>query len=93
VTFTPPPPPDPSRLPALKRAMPADAVPSSTIPEDGEAEVQLNDGSWAWCQVIGQRKDRKGRWCIGIRYYPSSAIGGYEGWYVLDAGKIRRLRP
>ena len=71
--------------------MPADAVPGSTILERSEAEVLLNDGTWAWCQVIGQRKDRHGRWCVGIRYYPSSAIGEYEGWYLLDSERIRRL--
>jgi hypothetical protein len=71
--------------------MPADAVPGSTIPEDTEAEVLLNDGSWVWCQVIAQRRDRNGRWCVGIRYYPSSAIGEYQGWYLLDRKKIRRL--
>jgi hypothetical protein len=36
--------PDPSREPALERAMPADAVPGSTIPEDTEAEVLLRTG-------------------------------------------------
>jgi hypothetical protein len=56
--------PDPSREPVLERAMPADAVPGSTIPEDTEAEILLQDGSWAWCRVIGQRKDRHGRWCV-----------------------------
>ena len=43
--------------------MPRDAVPGSTIPEDSEAEALLQDGSWVWCQVAGQRKDRHGRWC------------------------------
>jgi hypothetical protein len=23
----------------------------------------LRDGTWVWCQVIGQRQDRHGRWC------------------------------
>lgn len=59
--------PDKLREPALGRAMPADALPGSTIPEDSEAEVLLRDGSWVWCQVIGQRRDRHGRWCVGIR--------------------------
>jgi hypothetical protein len=36
---------DPARKPALERAMPADAVPGSTISEDTDAEVLLNDGS------------------------------------------------
>ena len=49
----------------LERAMPADAVPGSTIPEGTEAQVQLRDGTWVWCEVIGQRKDRQGRWCMG----------------------------
>jgi hypothetical protein len=47
--------------------MPADAVPGLTIPEDTDAEILLGDGSWVWAQVIGQRKDRYGRWCIGLR--------------------------
>ena len=70
--------------------MPADAVPGSTIPEDSDAEVLLNDGSWAWCRVMGQRRDRHGRWCVGIRWYASPSIGGREGWYLLDREKIRR---
>ena len=51
--------------------MPADAVPGSTIPEDSEAEILLRDGTWVWAQVIGQRKDRHGRWCVGIRGTPA----------------------
>lgn len=81
---------DPDREPVLERAMPADAVPGSTIPEDTDAEVLLRDGSWVWCRVIGQRKDRHGRWCIGIRWYASSAVGGREGWYLQDPSAIRR---
>ena len=83
-------PSDPSREPMLVRAMPADAVPGSTIPEDSEAEVQLRDGSWVWCQVIGQRKDRNGRWCVGIRWYASPSVGGREGWFLLDRRFIAR---
>lgn len=74
----------------LDRAMPADAVPGSTIPEDTEAEIQLHDGSWVWAQVIGQRRDRHGRWCIGLRWYASPSVGGREGWYRLDRRFIRR---
>jgi hypothetical protein len=83
-------PSDPSREPMLERAMPADAVPGSTIPEDSEAEVQLRDGSWVWRQVIGQRKDRQGRWCVGIRWYASPSVGGREGWFLLDRRFIAR---
>jgi hypothetical protein len=56
----------PVRERALERAMPVDAVPGSAIPEDREAEALLQDGSWVWCQLVGQRKDRHGRWrgCI-----------------------------
>ena len=46
--------PDQAREPALERALPTDAVPDSTISEGSEAEVLLGDGSWVWCQVIGQ---------------------------------------
>ena len=81
---------DPAREPMLDRAMPADAVPGSTIPEDTEAEIQLRDGSWVWAQVIGQRKDRNGRWCVGLRWYASPSVGGREGWYLLDSRHIRR---
>jgi hypothetical protein len=75
--------------------MPADAVPGSTIPEDTEAEILLQDGTWAWAQVTGQRKDRHGRWCVGLRWYASPAVGGREGWYLYDPAFIRRpaLRP
>lgn len=71
--------------------MPADAVPGSTIPEDTDALVQLQDGTWFLCRVIGQRKDRHGRWCVGIRWYASPTIGGREGWFLLDRAHIRRL--
>jgi len=81
---------DPSREPALERAMPADAVPGSMIPEDTEAEILLRDGTWVWAQVIGQRRDRHGRWCIGLRWYASPAVGGREGWYLYDPELIRR---
>jgi hypothetical protein len=84
---------DQDREPALERAMPADAVPGSTIPEDSDAEVLLRDGSWVWCRVIGQRKDRHGRWAVGIRWYASSAVGGREGWYLYDRAGIRRPEP
>jgi hypothetical protein len=77
----------------LDRAMPADAIPGSTIPEDTEAEIQLRDGTWVWAQVIGQRKDRQGRWCVGLRWYASPSVGGREGWYVLDNRHIRRPNP
>ena len=70
--------------------MPADAVPGSTIPEDTEAEILLQDGTWAWAQVTGQRKDRHGRWCVGLRWYASPAVGGREGWYLYDPRLIRR---
>lgn len=81
---------DPQREPVLERAMPADAVPGSTIPEDTDAEILLRDGSWVWARVIGQRRDRHGRWCVGIRWYASSAVGGREGWFLLDPAGIRR---
>ena len=81
---------DPAREPALERAMPADAVPGSTIPEDTEAEILLQDGTWAWAQVTGQRKDRHGRWCVGLRWYASPAVGGREGRYLYDPALIRR---
>jgi hypothetical protein len=71
--------------------MPADAVPGSTIPKGTEAEVQLSDGTWTWEQVIGQRKDRPGRWCVGLRWYASASIGGREGWFQLDPAKVRRV--
>src|SRR6202034_3171870 len=80
---------DPSREPRLERAMPADAVPGSTIPEDSEAEILLRDGTWVWAQVIGQRKDRHGRWCVGIRWYASPTVGGREGWYLSAPGLFR----
>ena len=70
--------------------MPADAVPGSTIPEDTEAEILLQDGTWAWAQVTGQRKDRHGRWCVGLRWYASPAVGGREGWYLYNPRLIRR---
>ena len=64
--------------------MPAGAVAGSTIPEDTEAEILLQDGTWAWAQVTGQRKDRHGRWCVGLRRY--AAQGGRPG-------RLVTLRP
>ena len=62
---------DLDREPAMERAMPSDAVPGSTIPEDSDAEVLLHHGSWVLARVIGQQRDRHGRWCVGIRWYAS----------------------
>ena len=70
--------------------MPADAAPGSTVPEDTDAEVPLRDGSWVWCRAIGQRRDRHGWWCVGIRWYASSVVGGREGWYLFSPAGIRR---
>jgi hypothetical protein len=71
--------------------MPTDVGPSPTIFEDTDAEVMLRDGSWVWCQVIGQRQDRHGRWGVGIRYYPNATIGESGGWYLYDPQRIRPL--
>jgi hypothetical protein len=35
-------------------------------------------------RVIGQRKDRHGRWCIGLRWCASQSTGGREGWFLTD---------
>ena len=72
--------------------MPADVGPGPMFFEDTDAEVLLHDGSWVWCRVIGQRKDRHGRWCVGIRYYPSATIGESGGWYLYDPQRIRRTQ-
>jgi hypothetical protein len=72
--------------------MPADVGSSPTIFTDTDAEVMLRDGSWTWCQIIGQRTDRHGRWCLEIRYYPSATIGESGGWYLYDPQLIRRTR-
>ena len=82
---------DPAREPMLKRTHPGDALDGSTIPEDTNAEILLHDGSWAWCRVIGQRKDRLGRWCVGIRWYPNATIGESGDWYIYEPGFIRRV--
>jgi hypothetical protein len=84
---------DHPREPALERALPADVGPGPTFFEKTDAEVLLRDGSWVWCQVIGQRKDRNGRWCVGIRYYPNATIGESGGWYLYDPQQIRRTNP
>jgi hypothetical protein len=72
--------------------MPADVGPGPTFFEKTDAEVLLRDGSWVWCRVIGQRQDRHGRWCVGIRYYPNATIGESGGWYLYDAQRIRRVQ-
>lgn len=54
------------------------------------AQVLLQDGSWAWAQMIGRRQDRRGRWCIGIRWYASPSIVGRESWYPYRADAVRR---
>jgi hypothetical protein len=82
---------DPAREPMLERAHPGDVLDGSTIPEDTQAEILLRDGTWAWCRVIGQRKDRHGRWCVGIRWYPNATFGESGGWYIYEPGFIRRI--
>ena len=72
--------------------MPADVGSNPTLFEDTDAEVMLRDGSWVWCQITGQRKDRHGRWCVGIRYYPNATIGESGGWYLYDPRRIRRTQ-
>jgi len=47
--------------------MPADAVPDSTMAEDTEAEVLLQDRTWIWCQVIGSVKTGTAVGAAGIR--------------------------
>jgi hypothetical protein len=85
-------PPEEHRQPRLDRAMPADNDPAAEhFPEDTQAEVQLRDGSWVWCNVRAQRKDKHGRWCIEIRYYVSSSFGEGGGWYRFDRRYLRRL--
>ena len=81
---------DPSREPMLTPADPALAVEGSTVLERSEAEIQLQDGSWVGAQVIGQRQDARGHWCIGLRWYASATVGGREGWFLLDEARIRR---
>jgi len=81
----------PTHEPMLERAHPGDALDGSTIPENTQAEILLRDGTWAWCRVIGQRKNKHGRWCVGIRWYPNATIGESGGWYIYEPGLIRRL--
>ena len=52
--------------------MPAGVSPGKTCFENIDAEVQLRDGSWVWCQVIGQRKARslRGRGRGRLGYAP-----------------------
>jgi hypothetical protein len=52
--------------------------------------MRLRDGTWVWAQVIGQRKNRHGRRCVGLRWYAWASIGGREGWYLYDPDRIRR---
>lgn len=77
--------------PALERADPALAVPGSTVPEHTPAEVLMDDRTWAAATVIGQRRDARGRWCIGLQWHASARIGGREGWFVYDARRVRRV--
>lgn len=45
----------------------------------------MRDGSLGWWLVIAQRRDRHGRWCICIGYYPNATIGESGDWYLFDA--------
>lgn len=78
--------------PALERADPALAVPGSAIPTNAQAEVLLSDGTWTWATVTGKRRDARGRWCVGLRWYASPSIGGREGWFLYDAERIKPIR-
>ena len=46
----------------------------------------MQDGSWVWCQVIRRRKDRHGRWCVGLRWYASPSIGAGKAISYLIVG-------
>ena len=70
--------------------MPADAVPGSTIPEDTEAEILLQDRTWAWAQARVSGRTGTGAGAVGLRWYASPAVGGREGWYLYDPAFIRR---
>jgi hypothetical protein len=73
---------------------PADAVPGSTVLQDDvDAQILLQDGTWDWAEITGQRQNARGRWCIGLRCYASPSVGGREGWFVYGAERVRRLAP
>lgn len=77
--------------PALVRADPALAVPGSVIPGSAEVEVLLADGTWTGATMIGKRRDARGRWCVGLRWYASTSVGGREGWFLYDAERVRPI--
>jgi hypothetical protein len=54
--------------------------------------VCQRDGSWSEVQVIGWRKDRRGRWCCLLRYTYQRGVTMLENWSVHDAERIRPLR-
>lgn len=78
------------REPVLNRAHPADAVPGSSIDADADVELELQDGSWVPGWVTVQRRDRHGRWCVGIQWHASTEIGGRYGVFLYDPAHIRR---
>jgi hypothetical protein len=69
---------------------------ASWKPEEKPAMTTIHvryESAWIWCQVIGQRQDRRGRWCVGIRWYASPSIGGREGWFLLGSYIRRQKGP
>jgi hypothetical protein len=85
-------PPPGSREPVLARAHPADAVPGSSIDADVDVEVELQDGTWVPGWVTVQRRDRHGRWCVGVQWHASTEIAGRYGVFLYDPAHIKRAR-
>lgn len=74
--------------PALERAHPSLAVPGSVTLTRAEVEVLAVDVTWIGATVIGKRRDARGRWCLGLRWYASISIGSREGWFLYDARRV-----
>ena len=82
----------PSRTPALRPAIPADAGHGPALDADAEVEVRLTDGSWTRAAVRARRRDARGRRCVLLSWSPGPAAGRREGWFVYDIRRIRRAR-
>ena len=83
------PPRDPKLCPALERALPADAVPGSSVtcsPPD-RLLVLFGDGFWHPVSVRARRRDRHGRDVIAVEWHIEGETFGEA--YLVNPERVR----
>jgi hypothetical protein len=84
----------PSRWPALKSAIPADAGHGLALDAGSEVEVMLTDGTWTRAAVRARRRDARDRWCVLLSWSSGPAAGRRQGGsFTTSGGSGGRGRP